>query len=63
MGGSTFLAGSLLNHPSTYTLLAVQVLVGLSSYLIICTLFRPVAYTDAVSKLYQYLRPDRTPDL
>ncbi len=63
MGGSTFLAGSLLHHPSTYTLLAVQVLVGLSSYLIICTLFRPVAYTDAVSKLYQYLRPDRTPDL
>jgi len=61
MGGSTFLAGSLLYNPSTYTLLTVQVIVGLSSYLIICTLIRPVAYTDAISKLHQYLRHKQRP--
>lgn len=61
MGGATLLAGSLLINSSAYTLLAVQIVVGLSSYLIICALFRPVAYRDATSKAYQYLRSDQRP--
>ena len=46
MGTATFFAGTLLVNASPLTLLSVQITVGAASYLIICSIFNPIAYKN-----------------